>query len=153
MKERNSMRILAIVFLVLFVMFLIGALGSNSLTKQQSWNCLCVSVVCAFFAIIFFIGARLVDKSDKKEAEKKAWNDLPIEEKCERMAADLKSGERSWYLNPNDGMYLAVPLTAKDMNEFGGGAHIPTTELLVRDHLRNGKISNTQVVEKVLSFS
>lgn len=79
-------------------------------------------------------------------------NSYSFEKECEIMAQDLKNKKRSWYLNEVDGDFIAAPLSPRNMNQMGGGAHLRTNVEQIKKLCDEGKVLNKDTVEKILSY-
>ncbi len=77
---------------------------------------------------------------------------MSFTEQCRQMAKDVRSSKRVWCLNPDSDGYRAVPLSPKNMNEFGGGIHIKSNLTIIKDLVQKGKIKNEPLLNEILSF-
>lgn len=143
----NYFKLATFCFILFYGMKLIGLMIDPTATVVQKLNFIKIGVVFAVFEVIFhFI---------KKKHEKKPWNELTFDEQCKILARDIRKGRRQWFLSPvleeGDGSN-AVPLSFSNMNEFGGGVHMPTTKEKVAKLLLDGKIKNPEMVNGVMTY-
>lgn len=140
------MKIYKIISYLLFFLFGITLVlvfsGSNG-TAEQDFNSLFMAVIAFGLGCAFMLYWRYGPRP---------WNEMSFTEQCKQMAKDIKSGKRIWYLNPDGADYLAVPLSHKNINEFGGGVHIVTSLSIIKDLAKKGKIKNESLLNEVLRF-
>lgn len=138
--EIKTFRIIGFICLIASVIILLSSFSGEP--NIQKLNALGVGISFAVLGCLALLRVKYLANSS---------NNFSFEERCKRMAQEIKSGKRSWFLNPMDGgRYLAVPLSPKKMNEMGGGLHIPATEEVVIQHVTNGTLCNEQLVKEVL---
>lgn len=146
-----NFKVIAWTCFILFAIILIIVFTSNTMTKEQMINSVAFGLIATAVGIFLLIRTDRIEKKEKIDW----WNGLSFEEQCQCMAADLRSGDRQWYLNPfigEDDKYIVAILTKKEMNEFGHGKHLPATqEEIVKLHFK-GKLKNPEMFNGVLTY-
>jgi len=139
---------MAMVLFLPFAITLVIALTDETMSSEQQSNSIAFTSFLAIVGMLFLV-------IDREPEKMKAWNDLPFEEQCRLTAIDLKMGRRSWFLNPltaeEGGGFHAVPLSSENMNEYGGGIHIITTEKKITKLMLDGEIKNPELVNGILT--
>lgn len=130
-------------FFALFVVIIIVVFSGYGGTSDQQINGLYAAVACWILGAAFMLYYRY---------GKKPWNEMSFAEQCESLAKEIRSGKRSWYLNCDGDDFLAVPLSPKNMNEFGGGLHTKSNLSMIKDLAAKGRIKNEPLLNEILRF-
>lgn len=136
-------RNIAFVLFFLFGIVLILVFSGSNGTSEQDFNALVAAVVAFILGCGFMLYFRYGQKP---------WNEMSFTEQCQQIAKEVSSGKRVWHLNHDGDDYLAVPLSHKNMNEFGGGIHTISNLSMIKDLAQKGKIKNEPLLNEILRF-
>lgn len=146
MKNNPLSRIGVIMMLLALLVYLtIYILNTgNYFEGQQLGNSLTYNTLLFVFGLAMFLYNR--SKEDDYE-------DLTFEEKCERLALELKENKRRWFFVKKGKEEFAYPLAPSNLREFGGSSHFTATLEEVEKSIALQEIKNVDQTKKIIEIS